>query len=71
MNYFIFIQQYNFSLDIIVWFIAIEIDSDNKIKLNNDGQKEAAPEKFYDLIVNIKSIKDIDKGWKIKMNEKG
>ena len=28
-------------------------------------------EDFYDIIINIKSVKDIDKGWEIKMNEKG
>jgi len=26
---------------------------------------------FYDIIIDIKLIKDIKKGWKIKMNEKG
>ena len=26
---------------------------------------------FYDVIIDIKSIKDISEGWKIKMNEKG
>ena len=49
----------------------IEIDSENKIKLNNDEQKNKHSENFYDLIINIKSIKDIDIGWEIKMNEKG
>ena len=29
------------------------------------------PEDFYDVIIDIKSIKDIKKGWEIKMNEKG
>ena len=29
------------------------------------------PEDFYDVIIDIKSIKNIKKGWKIKMNEKG
>ena len=28
-------------------------------------------EDFYDIIINIKSIKDINKGWEIKSNEKG
>ncbi len=28
-------------------------------------------EDFYDVIIDIKSIKDINEGWKIKMNEKG
>ena len=26
---------------------------------------------FYDIIINIKSVKDINKGWEIKMNERG
>ena len=26
---------------------------------------------FYDMIINIKSIKDINKGWKIQMSERG
>ena len=29
------------------------------------------PEDFYDVIIDIKSIKDIKKGWEIKMKEKG
>ena len=49
----------------------IEIDSENRIKLNGSWKKDIIFENFYDLIVNIKSIKDIDKGWEIKMNEKG
>ena len=28
-------------------------------------------ENFYDIIVDIKSVKDIEKGWEIKMTEKG
>ena len=28
-------------------------------------------ENFYDVIIDIKSVKDINKGWKIKMNERG
>ena len=28
-------------------------------------------ENFYDGIINIKSVKDISKGWKIKMNGPG
>ena len=26
---------------------------------------------FYDVIIDIKSIKDITKGWEVKMSEKG
>ena len=40
-----------------------------EINLNNDGFKEL--ENFYDVIINIKSVKDIEKGWEIKMTEKG
>ena len=35
-------------------------DEDNKKQIN-----------FYDIIVHIDSVKDISKGWKIDMNEKG
>ena len=35
-------------------------DEDNKKQIN-----------FYDIIVHIDSVKDINKGWKIEMNEKG
>ena len=28
-------------------------------------------EDFYDIIINIKSVKDINKGWEIKYNERG
>ena len=28
-------------------------------------------ENFYDVIIDIKSVKDINKGWKIKMNDRG
>lgn len=31
--------------------------------------KEANFMNFYDVIVDIKSVKDISKGWEIKMNE--
>ena len=33
--------------------------------------KESDPKDFYDLIINIKSIKEINNGWDIKMKEKG
>ena len=50
---------------------VIEIDSENRLKLNDNGQKDVILENFYDMIVDIKSIKNIDKGWELKMNEKG
>ena len=39
-----------------------------EININNEEFKEL--ENFYDVIINIKSIKDIEKGWEIKMTEK-
>ena len=50
---------------------VFEIDPENRVKLNDNGPKNVIFENFYDMIVNIKSIKDIDKGWELKMNEKG
>ena len=38
-----------------------------KIKNNFDGKLI----KFYDVIIDIKSLKDINKGWEIKMDENG
>ncbi len=41
-------------------------------ELSNELQKfNKNFEDFYDIIINIKSIKDINKGWEIKSNEKG
>ena len=50
---------------------ALEIDSENRIKINSQMPTKVVFEEFYDLIVNIKSVKDIDKGWELKMNQKG
>ena len=50
---------------------ALEIDSENRIKVNSQMPTKVVFEDFYDLIVNIKSVKDIDKGWELKMNQKG
>jgi len=50
---------------------ALEIDSENRIKVNSQMPTKIVFEDFYDLIVNIKSVKDIDKGWELKMNQKG
>ena len=38
-----------------------------KIKNNFDGKLI----KFYDVIIDIKSLRDINKGWEIKMDENG
>ena len=46
--------------------------------MNNDNEKDTGNlifnnnfVDFYDVIIDIKSIKDINKGWEIKMNERG
>ena len=43
----------------------------NNDKENNELFNKKKSYDFYDIIINIKSIKDINKGWKIKMNERG
>ena len=40
-------------------------------KIIFDQTKDEIPENFYDAIIHIDSIKDINKGWKIEMSEKG
>ena len=49
------------------------IDSNNINKNNNIDNKNVKIifEDFYDVIIDIKSIKEINKGWEIKMNERG
>ena len=42
----------------------------NMISLSNN-YFDVKFEDFYDVIIDIKSIKDINKGWEIKMNENG
>ena len=50
----------------------INIDkSTGKIIANEHLNKNVNFTDFYDVIINIKSIKDISKGWKIQMNERG
>ena len=49
----------------------IKIDPEtHQIKGRNENLKVDFND-FYDVIIDIKSIKDINKGWAIKMNEKG
>ena len=47
----------------------------NKIKGNKNEyireNGEVIFENFYDIVIDIKSVKDINKGWKIKMSDKG
>ena len=53
--------------------IKINPDTNQIIPNNNikDIQKYDELENFYDVIVNIKSVKDIAEGWEIKMTKKG
>ncbi len=46
---------------------------ENKVFELNDKLKNFNNnlEDFYDIIIDIKSIKDINKGWVIKSNERG
>lgn len=51
----------------------IQIDERNGRIIGNDNivlNKDAKFIDFYDLIIDIKSVKDISKGWDIKMSEK-
>ena len=55
---------------------AIHIDKNNKISETNliDNLKDFNKKdfvEFYDMIIDIKSVKDIYKGWQINMNERG
>ena len=48
-----------------------ELDSESGIKINSKGINKIIFENFYNLMVDIKYIKDIDKGLELKMNNKG
>ena len=57
--------------------IQIENKISGVIKIDNEGQikiKEKYPEikstDFYDVVININSIKDITKGWEVKMSKR-
>ena len=45
------------------------INETNIANIKAFGKEEF--ENFYDVIIDIKSVKDINKGWKIKMNDRG
>ena len=50
----------------------IEINKQNgQIEVKNQKNDNVNSIDFYDVIVHIDSIKDINKGWKIEMNERG
>jgi len=40
-------------------------------KKNKEINEDIKLENFYDVVINIKSVKDISKGWEIKMSKKG
>ena len=54
---------------------SIKIDSNtNQIVQNKENKnidEDIKLENFYDVVINIKSVKDISKGWEIKMTENG
>ena len=49
---------------------ALEIDPENRIKLNGNAPNIIF-EEFHDSSINIKSVKETDKGWILKMNDRG
>ena len=58
--------------------VEVNYKGENMISINPDNNQIIGKQEiqkvdfldFYDIIINIKSIKDINKGWEIKMNEK-
>ena len=54
-------------------FKSTLIKADISLIEQNEGlllNKDVNFMKFYDVIIDIKSIKDITKGWEVKMNER-
>ena len=49
----------------------IKTGKNNQIIVDNNVYSQTNFMDFYDVIIDIKSIKDINKGWEIKMSEKG
>ena len=47
------------------------LEGNNKILIGKSINAKRNLEDFYDVIIDIRSIKDINKGWKIIMNERG
>ncbi len=62
-------QENNLKNDLNLPKNLITYDKNNRLIIKNAFDVKNF-EDFYDIIVNIKSVKDIDKGWEIKMNEK-
>ena len=54
-------------------YIKKDEDIYNNTFIINENKNFLEPklEKFYDVIIDIKSIKDINIGWEIKMNKRG
>ena len=51
---------------------VIKIDpTTNQIIGNEINNQKNNKSDFYDVVIDIKSIKDITKGWEVKMNERG
>lgn len=55
------------SIDNKTWQIT---EKYNKNKLKSNTNKDSNFIDFYDVIIDIKSIKDINKGWRIKMSKR-
>jgi len=51
--------------------LKIDTETGNIIGNEKPENNNKSFTKFYDVIIDIKSIKDINKGWPIKMNQKG
>ena len=62
----------NHSLNCKINQLNKENKSKNELKDFNErlNGKEFNNINFYDIIINIKSIKDITKGWEVKMSKK-
>ena len=52
-------------------YINIHTKSNQIIGNNTENIFKENFEDFYDIIIDIQSVKDINKGWEIKMNERG
>ena len=50
---------------------GIKVDPNNNQLIGNKYVQKTNFEEFYDVIIDIKSVKDINKGWDIKMSPKG
>ena len=51
--------------------IKVDPKTNQITEIIKDEEEYSELENFYDIIIDIKSVKDIEKGWLIKMTEKG